>query len=308
MTQLDFGPVVLGGNVFGWTADRDESFRVLDAFVDGGGRSIDTADVYPAWVPGNSGGESEAIIGEWLASRGRRDDVVIATKVFSLATRPGLSPANITAAVEDSLRRLQTDRLDLYYAHRDDADVPQEDYLAAFDALVRAGKVREVGASNFTADRLVSATKIAESEGLTPFTVAQDQWSLVARDIEDDLVPTLRMLEIVEVPWAALASGFLTGKYRPGTDVDSARAGGAAKRLDDPRNVELLSVLDEVADAHRVDVTAVALAWLRQQEVVAAPIASGRNVEQVTTLLESARVTLADDELARLSAVTAPVE
>lgn len=306
MTQLELGPVVLGGNVFGWTVDREEGFRVLDAFVDGGGTAIDTADVYPAWVPGNSGGESETIIGEWLASRGNRDRVVVATKVFSLATRPGLSAANIRAAVEDSLRRLQTDHLDLYYAHRDDAEVPQAEYLAAFDALVRQGKVREVGASNFTAERLVSAAKIADAEGLTPFTVAQDQWSLVERGVETDLVPTLRELGIVEVPWASLASGFLTGKYRPGTAVDSARAGGAGRYLDDPRAVELLGVLDDVAAAHGVGVGSVALAWLRRQDVVAAPLASGRTVEQVRTLLESRHLELTGDEVAALSAVTAP--
>jgi aryl-alcohol dehydrogenase-like predicted oxidoreductase len=304
MTRLDLGPIVLGGNVFGWTVDRDEGFRVLDAFVDGGGRSIDTADVYPAWVPGNSGGESETLIGEWLASRGRRDDVVLATKVFSLATRPGLSPANIRAAVDDSLRRLQTDHLDLYYAHRDDAGVPQAEYLAAFDALVRAGKVRELGASNFTADRLVAAARIAGAEGLTPFTVAQDRWSLVERDVETDLVPTLRELGVVEAPWGSLAGGFLTGKYRPGADVDSARAGSASAYLEQPRALALLSVLDDVADAHGVGVAAVALAWLRQQDAVAAPIASARTVEQVATLLESARVELGEDELARLADVT----
>src|ERR1700712_5706396 len=147
MSELDFGPLVLGGNTFGWTSDRDESFAVLDAFVAAGGRSIDTADVYSAWIPGNSGGESETIIGEWLAKRGHRDDVVIGTKVFSLAERPGLTPANIHAAVDDSLRRLQTDYIDLYYAHRDDETVDQQDYIAAFDALIKAGKVREVGAS-----------------------------------------------------------------------------------------------------------------------------------------------------------------
>nr|WP_284295027.1 aldo/keto reductase [Luteimicrobium album] len=306
LTRLDFGPVVLGGNVFGWTADRDEGFRVLDAFVDGGGRSIDTADVYPAWVPGNSGGESEAIIGEWLASRGNRDRVEIATEVFSLATRPGLSPANIRAAVEDSLRRLRTDHLDLYYAHRDDADVPQEEYLSAFDALVREGKVRELGASNFTADRLASAAKIAEAEGLTPFTVAQDRWSLVERGIEDELVPALRDLGVVEAPYASLASGFLSGKYRIGATVESARARAAGKYLDDPRALALLPVLDDVASAHGTSVAAVALAWLRQQDVVAAPIASGRTVEQVEALLASAHVELSADELARLAEVTAP--
>ena len=307
MTDLDFGPVVLGGNVFGWTADRDESFAVLDAFVDAGGRAIDTADVYSEWAPGNSGGESETIIGEWLASRGRRDDVVIATKVFSLSSRPGLSAANIAAAAEDSLRRLQTDRIDLYFAHRDDPHVPQEEALQAFDRLVRDGKVREVGASNFSADRLRSAADVAREGGFTPFTVAQDHWSLVAREIEYALVPTLDELGLVEIPYAALAGGFLTGKYRQGTTVDSARSGSASKHLDDPRKRDLLDVLDDVAAAHSVSVSAVALAWLRSQPTVAAPIASARTADQVGPLLESARVELTPQQLELLSETTAPV-
>ena len=307
MTALDFGPVMLGGNVFGWTADREESFRVLDAFVDGGGRSIDTADVYPAWAPGNSGGESESIIGEWLESRGRRDDVLIATKVFSLATRRGLSPANIAAAAEDSLRRLRTDRIDLYFAHRDDPDVPQEDVLAAFDRLVRDGKVREIGASNFSPARLRSAAAAAESAGLTRFTVAQDEYSLVARDAEIDQLPTLGELGMVEVPYSALASGFLTGKYRPGADVSSRRSGSASRYLDDPRNVDLLDVLDDVSAIHAVSVTAVALAWLAAQPHVAAPIASARTPDQVADLLEVPRVHLTPQQLELLSEVTAPV-
>jgi aryl-alcohol dehydrogenase-like predicted oxidoreductase len=307
MTDLDFGPVVLGGNVFGWTADRDASFAVLDAFVAGGGRAIDTADVYSEWVPGNSGGDSETIIGEWLASRGRRDDVVIATKVFSLSTRPGLSAANIRAAAEDSLRRLRTDRIDVYFAHRDDPHVPQEEALQAFDRLVREGKVREVGASNFSAERLRSAAAVARDGGLTPFTVAQDNWSLVARDVEYDLVPTLDDLGLVEIPYAGLAGGFLTGKYRPGTAVESARAGSARKHLEDPRKVDLLDALDDVAAARKASVTAVALAWLRAQPVVAAPIASARTPEQVGPLLESATVELTPQELELLSETTAPV-
>jgi aryl-alcohol dehydrogenase-like predicted oxidoreductase len=306
MTQLDLGPFMLGGNVFGWTADRDASFAVLDAFVDRGGRAIDTADAYSQWVPGNTGGDSERILGEWFASRGRRDDVVVATKVFSLATRPGLSPANIAAAVDDSLQRLQTDRIDLYFAHRDDESVPQEDYLAAFDALVRAGKVREVGASNFTPDRLRSAAEIASDAGLTPVTVAQDGWNLVRRDVEAGLVPTLRELGIVETPYAALASGYLTGKYRGGATVDSPRAAGAQRYADDPRNVAVLDVLGELADAHGVASGAVAIAWLAAQDVVAAPIASARSVEQLGTLFDGAELALSADEVERLSAVTAP--
>ncbi|MGT2427048.1 aldo/keto reductase [Amnibacterium kyonggiense] len=307
MTALDFGPIVLGGNVFGWTTDREEGFRVLDAFVDGGGRSIDTADVYVAWLPGNSGGESETIIGDWLATRSDRDDLVIATKVASLETRKGLSAANIEAAVEDSLRRLRTDRIDLYFAHRDDPGTPQEETLAAFDRLVRAGKVREIGASNFSAERLGSAAAIAEREGLTPFTVAQDKWSLVERGIEVELVPALEELGVVEIPYSSLASGFLTGKYRPGTTTESARAKNAGRYLDDPRNVDLLAVLDDVAADRGASVTAVSLAWLAAQRTVAAPIASARTPEQVADLLAAGRLQLTQQDLEQLSAATEPV-
>jgi aryl-alcohol dehydrogenase-like predicted oxidoreductase len=300
MSTLDFGPLVLGGNTFGWTSDKDESFAVLDKFVAAGGRSIDTADSYSAWVPGNSGGDSEAIIGEWLKSRGHRDDVVIATKVSSLATRPGLSPANIHAAVEDSLKRLQTDYIDLYYAHRDDETVHQVDYVTAFDDLVKAGKVREVGASNFTYERLTSARTIAKESGLTLFTVAQDKYSLVERGL-DEVLPMLSQIGVTELPYYSLASGFLTGKYRPGIEVVSARAGGAAKYLDDPKNVTLLSTLDVIAASHGVSVTAVALAWLRQQTGIGAPIASARTAEQLDSLVESFTLGLTLDELQQLA-------
>ena len=299
MTALDFGPLVLGGNTFGWTSDRDESFAVIDAFLEAGGRSIDTADVYSAWIPGNKGGESETIIGEWFASRGRRADVVIGTKVFSLAERPGLSSANIHAAVDDSLRRLQTDYIDLYYAHRDDQSVEQSEYVAAFDDLVKAGKVREVGASNFTIDRLISALKMAADAGLTPFTVAQDKLNLVDRDLEASL-PALAAAGIVELPYSALASGFLTGKYRRGTAVDSARAGGAGAHLENDHNVALLEKLDTIAAARGVSVTAVSLAWLRQQTAVGAPIASARTVHQLPHLVESFGLALTAEELAEL--------
>jgi aryl-alcohol dehydrogenase-like predicted oxidoreductase len=300
MTTLDFGSLVLGGNVFGWTADRDESFAVLDAFVAAGGRSIDTADVYSAWVPGNAGGESETILGEWFASRGNRADVVVATKVFMLEARPGLSPANIAAAVDDSLARLQSEYIDLYYAHRDDADIPQEEYVAAFDALVTAGKVREVGASGFSADRLASAVAIADAAGQSRFTVAQDQWSLVERGIESTNVQTLAELGIVELPFSSLASGFLTGKYRAGANIDSPRAGSAGAYLNDPANVALLGTLDEIAAAHDVSVSAVSLAWLRAQPVVGAPIASARTLEQLVDIMQVVELDAA--ELARLSA------
>lgn len=306
MTALDFGPVVLGGNVFGWTTDRDDGFRVLDAFLDGGGAAIDTADAYSTWVPGNAGGESETIIGDWMADRGVRDRVVLATKVGALPERAGLRAANVIAAAEDSLRRLRTDRIDLYFAHRDDDTVSQEETLSAFDRLVRDGKVREVGASNFSPERLRTADRVAATSGLTPFTVAQDRYSLVERGAEAALLPTQDDLGIVQLPYSSLASGFLTGKYRPGSTVESQRAARASGYLDDPRNVDLLDALDDVAADQGVPVSAVALAWLAAQRTVAAPIASARTVEQVADLLAAAQVRFTPQQLEQLSAATEP--
>ncbi|MCD2498357.1 MULTISPECIES: aldo/keto reductase [Microbacterium] len=306
MTEtITVGPLILGGNVFGWSADRDTSFRILDAFVDAGGTTIDTADVYSAWIPGNSGGESETIIGEWLAARpGVRDRVQIGTKVFSLESRPGLSAANIAAALDDSLRRLQTDHIDIYFAHRDDPDVEQAEAFGAFDAAVRAGKVRTVGVSNFEPARIRSAAAVIAENALTPISFAQDQYNLVERDAETELIPTLLELGIGEVPYFALAAGFLTGKFRPGADVDTARS-NSARYLDDPRNLALLEVLDGVAAAHDVPVTAVSLAWLRSRPSVAAPIASARTPEQLPALVASFDLALTDTELDALTAASA---
>jgi aryl-alcohol dehydrogenase-like predicted oxidoreductase len=305
MTNLDFGGLVLGTNVFGWTADQDTSFRILDAFVDGGGRAIDTADSYSVWIPGHVGGESETIIGNWLASRGRRDDIVLATKVAMHPDHHGLSPENIKSTVEDSLRRLQTDHLDLYYAHRDDPDVAQEDYLSAFDSLVKEGKVRELGASAFSGERLRSAVTIAKDNGLTPFTVSQDKYNLVERGAEEEALPVINEFGLVEIPYVSLASGFLTGKYRPGVEVASQRAAGAGRYLEDPRTVALLEVLDGVAASHGASVTAVSLAWLRSRAGVAAPLASARTPEQLDSLLESVSLVLSADEIAALDTASA---
>jgi aryl-alcohol dehydrogenase-like predicted oxidoreductase len=305
-SSLSFGPVVLGGNVFGWTVGRDDGFALLDAFLEGGGVAIDSADSYTQFVSGNVGGESETQIGDWLADRGCRDRVEIHTKVSSKRDRPGLSARNIVLAAEDSLRRLQTDHIDLYYAHRDDPEVPQDEYVVAFDSLVRSGKVREVGASNFSSPRLRAALDIAASEGLTGFTVAQDKWSLVERGIEGELLSTLTDRGLVELPYASLAAGFLTGKYRPGQAVDSARAESAGRYLQHPASGALLATLDEVAAAHESSVTAVALAWLRAQPSVGAPIASARTPEQVAALLSSADVQLTREELDRLTTASQP--
>ncbi|GAA3067000.1 aldo/keto reductase [Pseudonocardia yunnanensis] len=303
-SDLDVTRLCLGGNVFGWSADRDTSFAVLDAYVAAGGNFVDTADSYMWRAPGNSGGESETIIGEWLAARGNRDDMVIATKVGSWPERPGLSRANITAAVEDSLRRLQTDRIDLYYAHRDDPETAQEETLDAFDSLVRAGKVRAIGASNFTAERLRSALEISDRDGLTRYVALQPHYNLLERaDFEASLAPLLAEQDLACLPYFGLAKGFLTGKYRPDTTVESVRAEGAREYLDD-RGLRVLAVLDEIAAGHNVPVAAVSLAWLADQPTVAAPIASARTTEQLADLLPMLELRLTDDELRLLRHVS----
>jgi aryl-alcohol dehydrogenase-like predicted oxidoreductase len=299
-SDLDVSRLCLGGNVFGWTADERTSFAVLDAFVVAGGNFIDTADSYLWRAPGNSGGESETIIGRWMVSRGNRDSVVIATKVGSWPQRPGLSRANIVAAVEDSLRRLQTDRIDLYFSHRDDPDTAQEETAAAFDELVRAGKVRAIGASNFTADRLRSALEISAREGLSSYVALQPHYNLLERDFESEFVPLLASEGLACLPYFGLAKGFLTGKYRPDTEVDSARAEGAMEYMDD-RGLRVLAALDEIAAAREVPVAAVALAWLADQPTVAASIASARTPEQLTDLLPTLTLTLSKGEQEKLA-------
>ena len=307
-TDIDVFPLSLGGNVFGWTSDEPTSFEVLDAFADGGGTFIDTADVYSAWIEGNSGGESETIIGNWMASRGNRDQIVLATKVGSLPTAKGLSRSTIRRAVQDSLRRLQTDHIDLYWAHRDDPETPQEETVAAFDELVREGTVRAVGASNYSADRLTSALSIAEQTGAARFEALQPEYNLVVRkDFESDLLPVVREHGLSTVPYFALASGFLTGKYRDGDDAaagDSSPRAGTARSFLDDRGRAVLAELDIVAGQHRTSVTAVALAWLAAQPTVIAPIASARVAAQVPDLLAGGRLTLTDDQVARLTAAS----
>ena len=290
----------LGANVFGWTADRDTSFAILDGYVAAGGNFIDTADSYMFHAPGNSGGESETIIGEWMESRGNRDDVVVATKVGSLPTRPGLSAANIAAACDDSLRRLRTDRIDLYWAHKDDPGTAQEETSGAFGALVRAGKVRELGASNFSADRMRSAAAVS-----TGYVALQPHYNLMERaEFESTLAPLLTEQGIGCVPYYGLARGFLTGKYRPGgADIESVRAEGARAYLDE-RGERVLEALDAISAARDVPVGAVALAWLAAQPDVAAPIASARTSEQLEALLPVLELQLTADELAALTAAS----
>lgn len=293
-TDLDVRGINLGGNVFGWTADEQESFAVLDAYTAAGGNFIDSADLY-------SGGGSETIIGNWLTQRGRRDDVVIATKTGMWEQRKGLSAANIAAAAEDSLRRLQVDHIDLYYAHIDDPDTPIEETLTAFDALVRAGKVRYIGASNYSAERLTEALSISDREGLARFVALQPHYNLVERDYERDLMPAVEREGLTILPYFALAKGFLAGKYRSKEELgDSPRAARASSYLDE-RGERVLTALDEVAAAHGVPVAAVSLAWLFAQPTVTAPIASARTVEQLNDLLPAVDLDLNADELAALT-------
>jgi aryl-alcohol dehydrogenase-like predicted oxidoreductase len=306
-SELDIFPLSLGGNVFGWTSDEAASFAVLDAYVDGGGNFIDTADVYSAWVPGHAGGESETVIGDWMAARGNRERVVVATKVASHAEAPGASRASIEKGVEASLRRLQTDYIDLYYIHRDDPETPLEETIAALDDLVKAGKVRAIAASNFSAERLEAALAVSDATGAAKFVAIQPHYNLVHRhEYEGPLESVVAARGLATIPYASLAKGFLTGKYRDGNESGdtSPRASGARAYLDD-RGRNVLEALDEIAAAHDVPVTAVSLAWLRQQPTVVAPIASASTVEQVPALLAGATLELSADEMDRLTAVSA---
>ncbi|MFE2330547.1 MULTISPECIES: aldo/keto reductase [unclassified Streptomyces] len=305
-SDLEVFPLALGGNVFGWTADQDTSFAVLDAYTAAGGNFVDTADSYSAWVDGNSGGESETVLGKWLAARGNRDDVVLATKVSQHPEYPGLSAANIRAAADASLRRLGTDHIDLYYTHFDKPEVPVEEIIGALDELVRAGKVRHIAASNISAERLAASLEFSDREGLARYVALQPHYNLVSRDTyEGGLGDLAERTGLAAVPYYALAAGFLTGKYRPGTAVDSPRAGGAAKHLESERGRRVLAALDEIAEAHDAPVATVALAWLAGRPTVAAPIASARTVEQLPALLGVAELHLTEDEAERLTRASA---
>lgn len=308
-SDLEIAPLTLGGNVFGWTADRTASFEILDAFVAGGADFIDTADGYSHWAAGNSGGESETIIGEWLAARGSRDRVTIATKVYSHPNFKGLAPDNVRAAADASLTRLGTDRIDLYYAHYDDKDVPLEEAVAVFSELVDAGKVRAIGLSNFTADRVEEWVRIAKAGGYHAPVALQPLYNLVERDFETNgLRAAAADAGLGVFPYYSLAHGFLTGKYRSTGDATTVGASPRAERavdyLDD-RGQKVLAALDRVAAAHDVEVTTVSLAWLRAQLTVVAPIASARNVGQLDALLASMSLELTAAEVEDLTAASA---
>ncbi|GAA2030243.1 aldo/keto reductase [Agromyces tropicus] len=307
-TELEVFPLNLGGNVFGWTADEPTSFAVLDAFAEAGGNLVDTADGYSHWVSGHTGGESEAIIGRWTAARGNRDDVVIATKVSTHPSFPGLSAANIRAAADASLQRLGTDRIDLYYAHFDDPSVPLEETVGALSGLVDAGKVRAIAISNYTPERIDEWFAVTAANGFHRAVALQPHYNLVERGYEHGLRERAEREGLAVLPYFSLAKGFLAGTYRDDADATRAgaspRAGAASAYLDD-RGRRVLAALDEVAAAHGVDVASVSLGWLRRQPTVLAPIASARTPEQLPALLASATLELGDDELARLDAASA---
>jgi len=298
-TDLIVYPLCLGGNVFGYSADKQNSEAVLSFYADNGGNFIDTADMYSQWAPGHIGGESETIIGDWMAKRGNRQKMIIATKVSKLDTRPGLKAANIRAACDESLKRLRSDYIDLYYAHQDDLDTPIEESLGAFDELIKAGKVRYIAASNFTPERLQESLDISKANGLSSYIASQDQYNLLDREYEKGLMPTIAKNGLSQIPFYGLARGFLTGKYRPGVSVESVRASGVASNYANERGWNLLSKLDQIAKEKKTTVAAISLAWLRAQPTVATPIASATKLEQIKEIMPI--VELSSQELQRLT-------
>jgi aryl-alcohol dehydrogenase-like predicted oxidoreductase len=311
-SDLDVLPIALGTNTFGWTADRDESFEILDAFVAGGGRLVDTADVYSAWVPGNSGGESEAIIGEWIASRGGRDQLVVATKVSSHPDYAGLGAANIAAAARQSLRRLQTDHIDLYLAHVDDPDTPLEETVSAFAELVDGGAVRYVGLSNYTPDRIVEWIETAQRLGVAAPVALEPHYNLLRREpFESGLSPLAARHDLGVLPYYGLAAGFLTGKYRSPEDADGVARGSMVAAYLTDAGFAAADEVRAIAQQRGVAPASVALAWLRTRPTVVAPIAGATKVEQVPPLLAAATLELDATELDRLERVSdafAPAE
>jgi aryl-alcohol dehydrogenase-like predicted oxidoreductase len=297
-TDLTIYSLCLGGNVFGYSADKENSEAVLSFYADNGGNFIDTADMYSQWAPGHIGGESETIIGNWMKKRGNRSQMVVATKVSKLDTRPGLKAENIVAACDDSLRRLQTDYIDLYYAHQDDPNTPIEETLSTFDSLIKSGKVRYIAASNFTAARLQESLDISKKLGLASYVACQDQYNLMDRDFEKTLRDTVDKNGLSEIPFYGLARGFLSGKYRPGVKVESIRATGVSNSYANERGWAMLEKLDQIAQGRQTTVSAIALAWLRQQKTVSAPIASATKLEQIKELMPV--IELGESELALL--------
>ena len=295
-------PLVLGGNVFGWTAKGDAAFAVLDAFYEAGGRMIDTADVYSVWIPGNKGGESETLIGQWLEARGVRREMLVHTKTGMWGSAELYEPARVLQSLDASLERLRTDYVDLYYAHRDFEDLPIEGIVTAFDGAAKSGKVRSIGASKFGAKRLAAALDAADKAGATPFSVLQNQYNLVERsDYDAELQSLCLAYHMPMLPFFGLASGYLSGKYRKPADLEGAARGNRVKDFV-AKGPLVLTALDRVAAETGASLPAIALAWLRAQPMIPAPIASARSPEQLVTLIESAALVLTTEQLARLTA------
>jgi aryl-alcohol dehydrogenase-like predicted oxidoreductase len=297
---LEIAPLALGGNVFGWTIDEKTSFKVLDAFIEAGFNFIDTADVYSIWVPGHKGGESETIIGKWLKERGRRTDVLIATKVgFPMAPdKKGLSKTYITQAVEESLTRLQTDYIDLYQSHTDDPEAPQEETLEAYTQLIKEGKVRVIGASNFSAERLARALQTSEERGFAVYQTLQPQYNLYERaGFEKDLEPLCREKGLGVISYYSLASGFLTGKYRSEKDLAQSARGRTVKAYLNDRGYRILQALDQVAGKYGATCARVSLAWLLARPGLTAPIASATSLEQLHELTAATMLDLDSDSI-----------
>ena len=302
-------PLVLGGNTFGWTSDESVSDQVLDAYTEAGGNLIDTADVYSAWAPGHSGGESEIVLGRWLAKNGNRNKVLVATKVSQHPQYSGLSAKNIEAAADASLLRLGLDVIDLYYAHFDDSSTPLEETAAAFDKLVKEGKVRAIGVSNYTPDRIREWFSIARKEGLTLPVALEPQYNLVYRkDYENGLMQVAKDEDLAVFPYFSLASGFLTGKYRTMDDLKGKQREGMVKDFFTQEGLDVVAAMDGIAKAHGVELATVALAWLNHRPGIAAPIASARTPEQLPALLAAAHLELSDQDMQTLNQVSDKVK
>jgi aryl-alcohol dehydrogenase-like predicted oxidoreductase len=305
---LEIEPLMLGGNVFGWTADPAMSFRILDAFVDAGFSAIDTADVYSAWVPGHTGGESETVIGNWLKKSGKRSRVMLATKIghgFDPGPK-GLSKKWILEGVEQSLKRLQTDHIDLYQSHVDDANTPFAERFEAYSHLIRQGKVRAIGASNYSGERLSEAIKVSREMGLPSYQTLQPLYNLYDRaEFESKLAPVCEKEGLAVIPYYTLASGFLTGKYRVPADRSKSPRGDRAERYSNDRGFRILAAMDEVSRAEKASLASIAVAWLRDRPTVAAPIASATKPEHLDDLISGARLRLSEASLATLERASA---
>lgn len=306
-SDLQVAPLIFGGNVFGWTADGRTSFSILDAFVELGLNFVDTADSYSHWAEGNQGGESETIIGKWFKQSGKRDKIVLATKVGMWRARPGLAAANIEAAVNDSLRRLQTDYIDVYFSHIDDDKTPFDETLGAYQKLIKAGKVRVIGASNYTGERLVSVLQVSKEAGLPAYQILQPEYNLYDREsYETNLEPVVEAHKLAVVTYFSLASGFLSGKYRSKADAAKGSRTTLVDKYFNDRGLRIVNAIVEVAKRNDTSPASVALAWIIARPSVTGPIASATSVEQLNSLAAATRLKLSAEDMRLLNEVSAP--